>query len=98
MPSALQIPLHANLVVLDEPCRALLRDLTADVIRTGSFGSVKGLVDYINAYLAERNANPRPYKWKAKARPSSKKSIAPEPPSAGARSRELLVTICESGH
>jgi transposase len=41
-------------------------DLTADVIRTGSFGSVKELVDDINAYLAERNANPRPYRWKAK--------------------------------
>lgn len=41
-------------------------DLTADVIRTGSFGSVKELVDDINAYLAERNANPKPYRWKAK--------------------------------
>jgi hypothetical protein len=41
-------------------------DLTADVIRTGSFGTVKELVDDINAYLAERNANPRPYRWKAK--------------------------------
>ena len=40
-------------------------DLTEDVIRTGSFASVDELVSDINAYLAERNANPRPYKWKA---------------------------------
>jgi hypothetical protein len=42
------------------------RDLTEDVIRSGSFASVKELVDDINAYLAERNANPQPYKWTAK--------------------------------
>jgi len=40
-------------------------DLTEDVIRTGSFASVNELVRDIEAYLAERNANPRPYKWKA---------------------------------
>lgn len=42
------------------------RDLTEDVIRSGSFASVKELVDDINAYLNERNANPQPYKWTAK--------------------------------
>ncbi len=40
-------------------------DLTEDVIRTGSFASVNELVRDIVAYLAQRNANPRPYKWKA---------------------------------
>jgi len=40
-------------------------DLTEDVIRTGSFASVGELVSDINGYLAQRNANPRPYKWKA---------------------------------
>ncbi len=40
-------------------------DLTEDVIRTGSFASLGELVSDINAYLAQRNANPRPYKWKA---------------------------------
>ena len=40
-------------------------DLTEDVIRTGSFGSVGELVHDIQLYLAERNANPKPYKWKA---------------------------------
>ena len=40
-------------------------DLTGDVIRAGSFASVNELVRDIKAYLAERNANPKPYKWKA---------------------------------
>jgi hypothetical protein len=42
--------------------------VTEDVIRTGSFASVAELVRDIKAYLAERNANPKPYKWKAKGR------------------------------
>lgn len=41
-------------------------ELTQDVIRDGSFASVRELVKDIEAYLAERNANPKPYKWKAK--------------------------------
>src|SRR5215470_2688615 len=41
-------------------------DLTADVVRAGSFASVRELVADINAYLAERNARPVPYKWTAK--------------------------------
>ena len=40
-------------------------DLTQDCVRAGNFTSVKELTDAITAYLAERNANPRPYKWKA---------------------------------
>ncbi len=40
-------------------------DLTGDVIRAGSFASVNELVRDINAYLADRNKNPKPYKWKA---------------------------------
>ena len=40
-------------------------DLTSDVIRAGSFTSVHNLVRDINAYLAERNAAPRAYVWKA---------------------------------
>ena len=36
------------------------------MIRSGSFTSVKELVDDIDGYLAERNASPKPYKWTAK--------------------------------
>ena len=41
-------------------------DLTMDVVREGSFTSVPMLAKAIEAYLAERNANPKPYQWKAK--------------------------------
>ena len=34
-------------------------------MRAGSFTSVAELVDAITDYLACRNENPRPYKWKA---------------------------------
>lgn len=41
------------------------RDLTEDVIRDGSFASVKELVAAIEAYLAERDLTPKRYVWKA---------------------------------
>ena len=41
-------------------------ELTQDVVRDGSFTSVRELVSDIEAYLAQRNLNPKPYKWKAK--------------------------------
>ena len=41
-------------------------NLTGDVIRARSFALVNDLVRNIATYLAERNANPKPYKWKAK--------------------------------
>ena len=40
-------------------------DLTQDVIREGSFDSVRRLVADIEGYLADRNLTPKPYKWKA---------------------------------
>ena len=39
--------------------------MTADVIRAGSFTSVNDLVRDIKTYLAQRNATPKPYFWKA---------------------------------
>jgi hypothetical protein len=36
------------------------------VIRAGSFASVNDLVRHTETYLVERNANPKPYKRKAK--------------------------------
>ena len=41
-------------------------DLTAQVVREGSFGSVKELTGAIETYLAERNLTPKPYRWRAK--------------------------------
>ena len=40
-------------------------DLTGDVIRAGSFASVNQLVRDIKTYLAPRNADPKPYVWRA---------------------------------
>lgn len=42
------------------------RDLTEDVVREGSFGSVQELVQSISNYLTERNLSPKRYVWKAK--------------------------------
>ena len=41
-------------------------DLTRDVVRQGSFRSVRQLVKEIESYLVERNEHPKPYQWKAK--------------------------------
>ena len=42
------------------------RDVTQEVIREGSFGHVQELIDDIELYLEQRNADPRPYRWNAK--------------------------------
>ena len=42
------------------------RDLTVDVVRRGSFQSVKELAYAITDYLAERNLKPARYEWRAK--------------------------------
>ena len=41
-------------------------DLTCDVIREGSFTSVRKLIKDIEAYLVDRNEDPKPYRWRAK--------------------------------
>lgn len=41
------------------------RDLTVDVVREGSFGSVRALTQAIEDYLAARNLQPKPYRWRA---------------------------------
>ena len=40
-------------------------DITQEAIREGSFSSVKELAEAIIAYLAERNAHPKRYVWRA---------------------------------
>ncbi len=54
-------------------------DLTGEVIRAGSFASVNQLVRDIKTYLAQRNADPKPYVWRAQGRRFSPKSNAPAP-------------------
>jgi transposase len=40
------------------------RDLTEDVVREGSFGSVRELVQAMETYLTQRNLAPKRYVWK----------------------------------
>jgi len=48
-------------------------DLTGDCIREGSFQSVRALIEAIEEYLADRNANPKRYVWRAKGEEILKK-------------------------
>lgn len=41
-------------------------DLTSDVVAAGSFCSTKELIRDIEDYLIERNADPKPYRWRAR--------------------------------
>ncbi len=51
------------------------RDLTVDVVRHGSFTSVKELGYAITNYLAERNLSPQPYQWRANGAEGLAKSM-----------------------
>jgi transposase len=42
------------------------RDLTEDSLREGSFASTRELTRSIETYLAQRNLDPKPYRWRAK--------------------------------
>lgn len=59
-------------------------DLTVEVVREGSFASVKELVRDIVAYLADRNLAPKPYRWKADGQEILRKIQ---------RAREALATV-----
>ena len=48
-------------------------DLTGDVVREGSFTSIAELTRSIEVYLAQRNLNPKPYRWKAKGQETLEK-------------------------
>jgi transposase len=43
-----------------------LAEITQDVVRESSFSSVRQLVRDIQAYLAIRNLEPKPYRWRAR--------------------------------
>ncbi len=40
-------------------------ELSQDVVRGGSFTTVRELVKDIEDYLVQRNLDPKPYRWKA---------------------------------
>jgi hypothetical protein len=73
------------------PVERFFADLTADVVRAGSFASVGELARDINAYLAARNADPKPYRWRARGADILAKIIpAPAPHSTISSPHELL--------
>jgi hypothetical protein len=41
--------------------------ITTQAIRRGSFRSVKHLIEAIEAYIAEHNNEPQPFRWSATA-------------------------------
>ena len=64
--SALQYALHPDIVIVAQSSRAVLRRFDRGCDPIGQLRLGEGAGRHINAYLAERNANPQPYKWTAK--------------------------------
>ena len=75
--SSLPHALHADIIVVDEPGRALLRRTDA-VHRREELASTRELADAIIAFLAARNDNPRRYVRKAKGEHILRKSTPPD--------------------
>jgi transposase len=67
------------------------RDLTEDVVREGSFTSVRELVGAIETYLAERNLAPKRYVWKKKG-----EEILAKIHKARAAAEAHAATLCPS--
>src|SRR6266542_3226119 len=61
--SALDLPLHANLGIMAQCRRRLLRQAHKSAPQTRS---VADLEDAINHFVAETNADPKPFVWTAR--------------------------------
>jgi transposase len=66
----------------------LFAEITRQKIRRGVFKSVNDLILAIEAWIADRNANPKPFKWTAKADTILEKN---------ARARRVLTDACRAG-
>ena len=66
----------------------LFAEITRQRIRRGVFKSVPDLIAAINAWLAERNTKPKPFKWTAKADTILQKN---------ARARQVLTQVAAIG-
>ena len=62
---ALRIPLHADLVLVAQRCRRLLRQTCQEATKRGVFRCVVELQATINRFVAETNDNPKPFAWTA---------------------------------
>lgn len=66
----------------------LFAEITRQQIRRGVFKSVDDLIAAIEAWIADRNAKPKPFKWTAKAATILEKN---------ARARRLLTKVVSAG-
>ena len=65
--SARDLPLHPDRQFLAQPSGDLVRIITRQAIRRGTFGSVRQLINTINAYIANWNQDSKPFTWTATA-------------------------------
>ena len=64
-PSALDLPLHADLVLLAQRGRDLLRQAHQRRLKRGVFHSLVALQTAINRFVETHNRDPKPFVWKA---------------------------------
>jgi hypothetical protein len=62
---ALRLPLHANLMLLLNAVEGFFAKLSRRRLKRGVFRSVVDLQAAINRFLAETNAEPKPFTWTA---------------------------------
>jgi hypothetical protein len=62
---ALDLPLHANIVVLAQRRREFFAKLSRRRLKHGVFHSIVDLQAAINRFIAEHNMTPRPFAWSA---------------------------------
>ena len=63
--SALDLPLHPNLGILAQRGRRVFAKLTRQRLKRGAFQSVVDLQLTINRFVADTNADPKPFVWTA---------------------------------
>ncbi len=64
--SALDLPLHADLGIMAQCVEGFFAKLTNRRLKRGVFRSVADLEDAINRFVAETNADPKPFVWTAR--------------------------------
>ena len=64
-PSPLDVPLHPDLRILVQPVEGFFANLTRRRLKRGVFRSVVDLQVAINRFVAETNADPKPFVWTA---------------------------------
>ena len=84
-PSALDLPLHADLVLVAERRRELLLDAHPAAAQRGVFRSIVDLQAAINRFVAEHNDDPKPFAWTKTADPDPRQT------------RSSRMRLCTSG-